>query len=211
MTTQNVESPKAANDFVATSVKPEGSGTKMNSEENPFSGDNAHNEVADSADSVSDSEDVDDPYIEDEQGDEGVSFRESQDSYLEWDAPSDTYYSAAELTIVGANGQKIQRTFAPGEAIVVQEQLEDGHYQWESVITPEIDPYVREEMAAVRQSGDFEAEQALIERLRSEGSLPTEEEAENNRKSGSFSVQNGVAIPIPPTHSEESPRRDSEG
>lgn len=208
VTTQNVESPKAANDYVAKPVAPADSGENMNQGENPFAGDHQHAEVSSPANTADESADVDDPYVEDEENDGGISFRESQDSYLEWDAPTEISYTSAELTIIGPDGKRMQHSFVPGEAIVVQESLPDGHYLWESVITPEIDPYVREEMRAVRESGDFAAEQELVERLRSEGSIPTEAEAQNNRKTGSFSVRNGVATPIPPSYVDQESMQD---
>ncbi len=126
-----------------------------------------------------------------------LSFAKQQDDsgYITWQAPEEIDYKQADLLISGPNGQTIKRTFTAGEPISLDVPLPDGTYNWESVISPNVDPYVREEMRAVRESGNLEAEQALIARLRSEGALPSEEQSNANRQSGTFVVRDGVARP----------------
>jgi hypothetical protein len=159
-----------------------------------------------------DSEPAVDPYQDDVESLDGeLALNQSEVGYLEWSAPEDIAYTQAEIVITGANGSRLSRSFVPGEAIVVDDQLPDGHYLWESVVTPEIDPYVREQMSEIRASGNYEEQQALIAQLRAEGSLPTEAEARNNRKSGSFLVRDGIATPIPPSYLDNEPQRDGSG
>ena len=202
---QKVDNPAAANDLESTprSTVSE-AGNSVNN--NPFvkpadasAGEAIENTAAEYAD---------DDYTSD-QPDGGLAFAES--GYMEWQAPADVAYSKAELVVTGANGERLHRSFVPGEAIVIQDSIPDGHYLWESVVTPEIDPYVKEQMREVRESGNFDAEQALIAKLRAEGSLPTASQAQENRKSGSFSVRDGVATPITPTYVDDEPQRDGQG
>jgi hypothetical protein len=141
-----------------------------------------------------------------------VTFREASESYIEWNTPTDISYVKADVIITSsANGKSMRRSFVQGEAIVVNDQLPDGHYLWESVITPEIDAYTKQEMRSVRESGNMAEEQALMERLRTEGSLPTEAQIQENRQTGSFSVQNGIATPVSPTYADDDQRQDEKG
>ncbi|MFT6045942.1 MAG: hypothetical protein ACI9WC_001645 [Arenicella sp.] len=133
-------------------------------------------------------------YVEDEPS-AVVSLKSRNEGYVEWNSPAEVAYTQAELSVLGPDGLVTKHKFGAGEAIVLNEQLEDGYYKWESVVTLEIDPYVRDEMSSVRASGDLEAQQELIQRLRSEGSLPSQEQAEDNRQSGGFFVSDGVATP----------------
>lgn len=114
---------------------------------------------------------------------------------IRWDAPEGVNYTDAQVTISAQGGDMATRNFNAGEPIELHGELPDGVYDWETVITPEINEYVRQEMREVRQSGDFQAERELIARLRAEGSIPTEEQARKNRQSGSFVVENGVVRP----------------
>ena len=211
VTKQKVDNPSAANDRVAT-AKPGSSQSKVSNaavpDDNPFvkQEDEASSERLDG----SENEGQDEDSIADESAG-GLALADSESGYMEWQAPTDSPYSNAEINITGPNGEQLKRTFAPGEAIVVDESLADGHYMWESVVTPEIDPSVREQMREVRQAGDFQAEQEMIARLRAQGSLPTEAQAQENRKSGSFSVRNGVATPIPPTYVDIETKQDDPG
>ncbi|RBP50991.1 hypothetical protein [Arenicella xantha] len=124
-----------------------------------------------------------------------VALQPLTENYVEWSAPENIDYSRADITIVGPDGQRIQQSFGPGESLSMDSSLPDGVYTWESVISPQVDESVRVEMQAVRSSGDSAAELELLQRLRNEGSLPTEEQGDQNRQSGSFSVINGVARP----------------
>lgn len=124
-----------------------------------------------------------------------VSLISSDDGYVEWQAPQDVAYSRAEVEVVTPNGQRIKRSYAPGETMMLDEALPDGLYQWESVITPEIDPYALEELQAIRQRGDSSAEAEAMSRHRAQGSIPSRQDARDNRQSGSFKVQDGVVSP----------------
>ncbi len=125
-----------------------------------------------------------------------VTFRNDPEAgVVQWNAPTEIAYRQADVLISGPSGKTVTRSFKPGQPIVLDEQLPDGVYSWESVITPEIDSYAREEMRQVREHGNIEAEQELLDRLRSQGSLPTEAQANENRQSGTFTVQDGVARP----------------
>lgn len=114
---------------------------------------------------------------------------------IEWSAPIERSYERITVNLVGPNGVLQKREFEPGESIEWDSELQDGLYRWESVLTPEVDESVRQQMNEVRSQGNLEAEQALIARLRSEGSLPTEEQGNQNRQSGTFTVTNGVIRP----------------
>lgn len=141
-----------------------------------------------------------------------VTFREASEGYIEWHAPTDISYVNADVVITSsANGKSMTRSFVQGEAIVVSDQLPDGHYMWESVVTPEIDAYIKQEMHSVRESGNMAEEQALMQRLRNQGSLPTAAQIQENRQSGSFSVKNGIASPILPTHTTDEHGQDGKG
>ncbi len=120
---------------------------------------------------------------------------EETEGVIRWEAPEGINYSNAQVTISAGGGDRTTRNFSPGEPIELYGDLPDGVYDWETVISPEVDEYTRQEMREVRQSGDFQAEKELIARLRSEGSIPTDEQARKNRQSGSFIVENGVVRP----------------
>ncbi len=107
-------------------------------------------------------------------------------------------YAYLELTLSSPTGKIINHRFAPGEPVglsAASGTLPDGAYKWETVTAPAIAPEVRTEMAAVRESGDIAAEQALKQKLRSEGQMPTEVQARANRQFGTFTVRNGEIIP----------------
>jgi hypothetical protein len=107
-------------------------------------------------------------------------------------------YAHLELTLASPTGRIINRRFAAGEPVAlsgIQGSLSDGMYKWETVTAPVIDEHVRTEMAVVRESGDFAAEQALVTRLRSQGVLPTEAQAQANVQSGEFTVRGGAVLP----------------
>ena len=114
---------------------------------------------------------------------------------VEWSSPAERNYERVTVTLVGPDGVLNRREFAPGQSIEWDSGLQDGLYTWESVLAPEVDQHVRERMNEVRSLGNLEAEQALIARLRSEGSLPSEEQGNQNRQSGTFTVTNGVVRP----------------
>jgi hypothetical protein len=114
---------------------------------------------------------------------------------VEWSAPIEQSYERVTVSIAGSDGVLQTREFRPGESIEWSTALADGVYSWESVVMPEIDASVRQEMANVRAQGDLEAEQRLIARLRAEGSLPTEAQGNQNRQSGTFTVRDGIVRP----------------
>lgn len=120
---------------------------------------------------------------------------EETEGVIRWEAPEGINYSNAQVTISAGSGDRTTRNFSPGEPIELYGDLPDGVYDWETVISPEVDEFTRQEMREVRQSGDFQAEKELIARLRSQGSIPTDEQARKNRQSGSFIVENGVVRP----------------
>ena len=107
-------------------------------------------------------------------------------------------YAHLELTLASPTGKIINHRFAPGEPVglgAASGTLHDGVYKWETVTAPVVEPHVRAEMAAVREAGDFAAEQTLIKEFRGQGLLPTEAQARANRQSGHFVVQNGQILP----------------
>jgi len=120
---------------------------------------------------------------------------EPSEGVIRWQQPQDLAYANAKITISSDGGETIVRDFGSGEPIELYGDLPDGVYGWESVITPQVSDSVRDEMRAVRSSGDINAERELAARLRAEGSLPTEQEARDNVQSGSFIVLNGVVNP----------------
>ena len=125
-----------------------------------------------------------------------VTFSSEESSgVIRWEAPEGVNYSNAQVTISGNGGDRTTRSFSAGEAIELYGELPDGVYKWETVITPEVDESVRDQMRAVRESGDFQAEKELAARLRAEGSLPTRKQAQKNRQSGAFIVQGGIVRP----------------
>lgn len=120
---------------------------------------------------------------------------EPSEGVIRWQQPQDLAYSNAKITISSLDGETIVRDFSSGESIELYGDLPDGVYGWESVVTPQVSDSVRDEMRAVRSSGDINAERELAARLRAQGSLPTEQEARDNVQSGSFIVLNGVVNP----------------
>lgn len=120
---------------------------------------------------------------------------EETSGVIRWEAPEGLSYSNAKVIISGKGGDMTTRNFSPGEPIELYGELPDGVYGWETVISPEVDEFVREEMRSVRASGDLQAENELKARLRAEGSLPTKEQARENRQSGNFVVQDGIVRP----------------
>jgi len=121
--------------------------------------------------------------------------KEPSEGVIRWQQPQDLAYSNAKITISSLDGETIVRDFSSGESIELYGDLPDGVYGWESVVTPQVSDSVRDEMRAVRSSGDINAERELAARLRAQGSLPTEQEARDNVQSGSFIVLNGVVNP----------------
>lgn len=124
-----------------------------------------------------------------------VKLVERSEGVIEWEAPIDVEYSKAEVTIVTQAGERVNYSFGPNESMMLESSLPDGLYQWESVVTPEIDPYVMDQMRSARNSGDISSQEQIIQRLRAEGSYPTEEELKNNRQAGAFVVREGVVTP----------------
>ena len=167
--------------------------------ESPFEADPGQAEVRDDEAAElreeSDSEEYDEYDYVEEQPASTVSLRERSEGYVEWQTPSEVAYSNAEVVVVGPDGKRTQHSFGPGEAMMLDESLPDGLYLWESVITPEVDDATRQQMRSVRESGDQQAQQELLQSLRANGSLPTEAQAKDNRQSGAFVVRDGVASP----------------
>ncbi|NNC99232.1 MAG: hypothetical protein HKN85_03530 [Gammaproteobacteria bacterium] len=193
---ERIDNPAAANDSVPQNTRrPSGGATP---DKTVFAAPEGHTHVE-----GQNSTDVEEPsagdlYDEDESEPEPtdrVAFVDDGDEVVEWAAPAGGDYSQADVVISLPDGGQLKRRYGEGQPMVLDESLPDGLYHWESVVTPKVDPLVRQEMAQVRESGNFEAEQALIKRLRANGSLPTEAEANENRQSGSFSVINGIATP----------------
>ena len=107
-------------------------------------------------------------------------------------------YANLDLTVSGPTGKIIKQRFTPDQPVKLGAEaggFTDGLYKWQTVAAPVIDPSVRKEMAAVRESGDLAAEQALIARLRGQGVLPTEEQARDNVQSGHFTIRDGALLP----------------
>jgi hypothetical protein len=158
---------------------------------------------ADPSKELNDEEQPEDTQVEDDYGDEVYDEpartlsidNEPSEGVVRWQQPQNLAYSNAKITISNGSGETIVRDFGAGESIELYGELPDGAYGWESVITPQVSESVRAEMRAVRSSGDINAERELAARLRSEGSLPTEQEARDNVQSGSFIVLNGVVNP----------------
>lgn len=124
-----------------------------------------------------------------------VAFDVKSGGAVKWKAPTKIAYKRADITIVGSDGQTISQSYGPGEQIVLNKSLADGTYKWESVVSPQVDNWVREEMRRTRELNDPNAERELLNKLRSQGSLPSEAQARENRQSGSFTVKDGVAYP----------------
>lgn len=131
-----------------------------------------------------------DPYLG-----QKVTLVDGSEGMVEWLPPSDVQYSKADVTIVTQYGERVNYSFGPNEAMALESTLPDGLYQWESVVTPEIDPYVMEQMRDARMSGDMAAQDQILQKLRAEGLYPTAAELENNRQAGAFVVREGVVTP----------------
>lgn len=113
---------------------------------------------------------------------------------LTWEPEQATDYKNLQIQLNGPDELQITRDFSSGEIASITESLPDGYYNWQAITTPSINPYIRQQMAAVRESGDAQAEQQLRQRLESEGHIPTREQAKNNTQSGGFRVANGALI-----------------
>lgn len=191
---QQIDNPTAANDRVADSnYKP----NKI-AADNPFiqaseelsqnEGDNDQANLGDNQDDYS--------HHEPEHVPDAVVFQGNDNGYVEWQAPVEVAYVVADVVVITPSGKRLSRSYTPGEPMVLDENLPDGFYTWESVVTPEIDPYARKEMIQARESGNLQQEQALMQKLRDQGSIPTATEARENKQSGAFLVTDGVAISI---------------
>lgn len=101
---------------------------------------------------------------------------------------------ATSVSVVGEDGRTFEFSSSTGQPVVVTQSLDDGLYKWEAVHQPDLDPRVRQEMTAVRESGDIEAERRLMRKFRKQGLLPTEEEVKGNVQSGSFRVAGGQLV-----------------
>lgn len=113
---------------------------------------------------------------------------------LSWTPDTEASYEQVDMTIASGQGEQIRRTFAAGEQMMVTDDLPDGSYAWESRATPYVDPAVREEMRAVRMSGNLAEERQLLTRLREQGYLPTEQEIARDSHSGHFTIKDGVVV-----------------
>lgn len=101
-------------------------------------------------------------------------------------------YQQISVTIALPDGSQIQQNFSDGEKVsITDENLKDGGYNWETQVTPKIEPSVREEMAAIRELGNIEAERKLIKELRDGGYIPSAEQAQANVQSGYFTILDG--------------------
>lgn len=156
-------------------------------------------ELLNERDVDSQTDENDDAYYEDDSytGSSTIVSLSSDESQgiIRWEAPLGIDYSNATVMISGTSGDTMTRSFSNGEAIELYGDLPDGVYNWETVITPEVSASVKEEMNAVRALGNPQAEKELIAQLREDGSLPTLEQAEENRQSGSFIVLDGIVRP----------------
>ncbi len=124
-----------------------------------------------------------------------LTLREGSVGYVEWTPPAELAYEQASVTLIGPDGKRHEHNFGASEAIALNQNLPDGAYRWESVVTPSIDPYALEQMQAARESGDIATEREVVEDLRASGYYPSEEELKKNRQSGGFVVRNGVVLP----------------
>jgi hypothetical protein len=114
---------------------------------------------------------------------------------LNFEPEAEMDYSEIQVVISLPNGRHFRKTFASGEAVsLVNENLEDGTYAWETRASPKIEASVRKEMAEVRKSGNLEAQQKLVDELREDGYLPSAQQAEANTQSGYFTIKDGEII-----------------
>jgi hypothetical protein len=87
----------------------------------------------------------------------------------------------------------MQQEFAQGQVVALDlgdgqgKPLPDGHYTYEMVVTPLLDPSVK---AALAQEGDEEKRRALIEQLQEQGILPRRPLIQG----GHFTITNGAIV-----------------
>jgi len=105
-------------------------------------------------------------------------------------------YAALNLRVALPTGRVLSKQFAPGQPVglnVVDERgkpLPDGSYTYELVVTPQIDPSVKEAIAQAREAGD----DTIIEQLQEQGLLPRHPITQT----GYFSVTGGsIVMPVP--------------
>ncbi len=103
-------------------------------------------------------------------------------------------YRAFRLNISGPDGKVVEHSFGYGETPMLATSLNDGHYVWQSTIQPEIDPAIREQLMAVRESGNREAIKKKIEEFQQQGLFPSEDEIASNKQSGHFRVMDGQLV-----------------
>jgi len=127
---------------------------------------------------------------------------------IRWKAPDNVDFEATKVVISSTNGDTTTRDFKAGEAIELFGDLPDGVYSWETVVKPRISESTREEMRAIRQLGNRQAQEQRIQQLRENGQLPTQEQADENRQSGSFIVLGGIVNPPPTSEIESASRED---
>jgi len=108
--------------------------------------------------------------------------------------PKEYNYESMQVTLSGPNGLQVKKSFKAGEATQIDHSLPDGLYKWRTVTRPSVPQWVEDKMRAVRESGDTSAERTLLAELRSQGVLPTEEQADNNVHSGTIRIHNGVMV-----------------
>jgi hypothetical protein len=108
--------------------------------------------------------------------------------------PTEVNYQSMQVSLSGPDGLRVEKNFKPGEATQIDHSLPDGLYKWRAVTQPSVPQWVRDQMRAVRESGDYNAERKLLAELRSQGVLPTEEQARNNVHSGTIRIHNGVMV-----------------
>ena len=113
---------------------------------------------------------------------------------LTWEPSTVSDYESIQIRVSGPNNVAITEDFYSGEVAIITEPLPDGYYHWQSVTTPKIDPFIKKQLTAVRESGDSVKERELLQRFRDEGRLLTHEQAKNNVRSGGFRVVNGQIL-----------------
>ena len=136
-----------------------------------------------------------------------ITLQQGTEGQVEWLTPDEMSQHASEMLIVTPDGERITRKFAAGQSMALNESLPDGLYKWESTVTPELDPYVKEEMRSARESGDLQAQQEMAKKFRAQGVFPSKKELKDNRQSGAFVVRDGIATPT----SSESSGQDERG
>lgn len=105
-------------------------------------------------------------------------------------------YAALTLRVALPTGRVLSQQFAPGQPVglnVIDERgkpLPDGSYTYELIVTPQLDPGVKEAIAQAREAGD----DSIIEQLQEQGVLPRQAVTQT----GYFSVAGGaIVIPVP--------------